>query len=308
MDDLLNIHLHSLPGLARLLGFAPDKLLVLRDDLLPLAGGGNKVRKGFISVARALDHGAAAIITSGAPQSNHVRAIAGLGARAGLDVHLVLAGAKPSSVNGNVLLDELFGATVTWAGTNDLEHATKERAAIMRAMGTKVEVIPFGGSSPETVAAYRHVGKTLLKRRRDLQHVVVAAGSGATMAGLVSGLGADRVLGIDCGAVPDIRSTIMELLTSLAPAVRASHLRVDTLQVGSGYSQLQPQVARAVQLLARTDGVILDPTYTGRAAAGLLAAVASKAIGPAETTVLLHTGGVPGLFGHPEAACLVDDA
>jgi D-cysteine desulfhydrase len=128
----------------------------------------------------------------------------------------------------------------------------------------------------------------------EFDRVVVAVGSGGTMAGLVAGLGPDRVLGVDTGAVPDVRATVAGLLDGVDPAA----LRIDTGQVGAGYGALTDKVREALKLAARTEGVFLDPTYTGRALAGMIAHAAAHGLDRKGRVVFLHSGGLPGLFGH----------
>lgn len=298
--------LSELSGVARALGVQEGALLVKRDDLLALAGGGNKVRKGLITIARARAAGADTLVTTGAPQSNHVRAMAGLGVRAGLAVHLVLEGSAPDRAVGNVLLDGLFGARVTWAGEQDLESAADAVVRERTAAGAVVHLVPFGGSDPATVEAYRTVGVALDTAVPGLRHVVTAVGSGATMAGLVVALGPERVLGVDCGAVADPVGVVAELVRgATGAAFDDGSLRIDRRQVGTGYEHLQPPVAAAIQLAARADAVLFDPVYSGRALAGLVAAVDEGVVRRDETTVLLHSGGLPGLFGHAEGDLLV---
>ncbi len=298
-SDLTPTPLQRLPVLAAELGMAADDLLVLREDLIGPAGGGNKARKADAAVRRAHADGIRTVVTTGAPQSNHARAVAAVGARLGLRVVLVLRGEDPGRRTGNVLLDHLLGADVRWAGDADLAESA---AAAARAADGPVRVIPFGGSDAAAVDVYAAVGEDLEARVPDLRHVVVAVGSGATAAGLVAALGAGRVLGVDTGAVPDPRFTVLGLLREARPEAHrdAAALRLDGGQVGTGYGRLQPAVLDAVRAVARGDGVLFDVTYAGRALAGLVAAVRSGAIVPGERVVLVHTGGVPGLFGHPE--------
>jgi len=162
-------------------------------------------------------------------------------------------------------------------------------------------VIPFGGSSSRAAQGYVDCGAELLAQLPDLDRVVVAFGSGATMAGLVAHLGAERVIGIDTGAVADPGTTVLELLDGVPGVrVRGADLHLDRGQIGAGYAALTPAAREAMRLAARTEGIFLDPTYTARALAGLIGCVADGRIQREHRTVFLHTGGLPGLFGHPE--------
>jgi D-cysteine desulfhydrase len=165
--------------------------------------------------------------------------------------------------------------------------------------GTPAAQIPFGGSSAAGALSYVDAGREILDRVPDAAHVVVAVGSGGTAAGLVTALGAERVLGVDTGATCDPYVRIASLVTELGGDPTALRLRTD--QVGAGYGTLTAAVGAAMVLAARTEGLVLDPVYTGRALAGLTAAVREGEIRPGRRTVLLHTGGLPGLFGSPEA-------
>jgi 1-aminocyclopropane-1-carboxylate deaminase/D-cysteine desulfhydrase-like pyridoxal-dependent ACC family enzyme len=288
------------PRLAVAIGLEPDDLRIKRDDLIGLGGGGNKARKLEVTVGEALRRNASSLITTGAAQSNHARLTAAAGARVGLPVVLVLDGSAPDTARGNVLLDHLFGADVVWSGDRAPEAVVDEYVAARA--GTGIHRIPLGGSSPASADAYADAGRELLQQVPDVSHVVVAVGSGGTMAGLVSALGPDRVLGVDCGAVDDARETVGGLLARMRPEdpFDPRRLRIDSDQVGEGYEHLSPRTRAALTLAARTEGILLDPTYTGRALAGLTEHVRSGRIRPGERIVFLHTGGLPGLFGHPQ--------
>ena len=290
--------LEAAPRLAAAVGLDPDDLWVKRDDLLGLGGGGNKVRKLERTVADAVRRGAAALVTTGAAQSNHARLTAAAGAKVGLEVHLVLGGVEPEVPVGNLLLDHLLGARLHWAGafdTEQLEQTAAELVASLTEQGTPAAQIPYGGSNALGASAYADAGRELLERAPDLAHVVVAVGSAGTVAGLVAALGTARVLGVDTGATtdPDVRTA--RLVEELGGDPTGLRLRRD--QVGEGYSTLTDPVREALLLAARTEGLVLDPVYTGRALAGLVAAVRDGDVRPGERTVLLHTGGLPGLFG-----------
>lgn len=266
--------------LAETLGL--DQLWIKRDDLSGLGGGGNKVRKLQYTCAEAVKAGASRIVTTGAPQSNHARLTAAAAARLGLECTLVLAGNAPETPRGNVLLDELAGARIVWAGDQPLDEVAAQQEGFR---------IPFGGTSALSAQGYVDCAQELLHQLPDLDAVVVAVGSGGTMAGLVAHLGPERVYGVDTGAVPDPVSTVSELLTQMGAPV--GNLQIDRTQVGAGYATLTDEVRAAMALTARTEGLFLDPTYTGRAMAGLCAKP------PRGNVVFLHTGGLPGLFGHP---------
>jgi L-cysteate sulfo-lyase len=295
--------LEPMPRLARALGLGEQDLWVKRDDLTGLGGGGNKIRKLEWMCAAALAEGATALVTTGAAQSNHARLTAAAGARLGLDVVLVLVGNPGSSASGNLTLDGLLGAKVVWAGEVDDEAlaATAQRTADqLRARGGVPALIPFGGSSVLGARGYVEGGRELLAQAPDLACVVAAVGSGGTMAGLVGALGVERVLGVHCGAVSDPAATVAALVSGLSAeecAPQKLRLRLD--QVGDDYGMLTPAVSAALALTARTEGIVLDPIYTGRAMAGLIASVQEGDIAPGQRTVFLHSGGLPGLFGHP---------
>ncbi|WP_446038923.1 D-cysteine desulfhydrase family protein [Streptomyces sp. SID1121] len=298
--------LEPAPRLARIVGLEPDDLWIKRDDLTGLAGGGNKVRKLEWTAGAALRQGARTLVTSGAPQSNHARLTAAAAARLGMDAVLVLKGSPPGAVGGNIALDGILGARIVWAGDVDqagLGAVLDEVAEELRAQGAGPAVIPFGGSSVLAARGYAEAGHELLAQAPDLATVVVAMGSGGTMAGLVHALGADRVLGVDVGAVTDPGQVVSDFVAGLAgPGASAAHaLRLRRDQVGAGYAELTDAVTDALTVTARAEGVVLDPVYTGRAMAGLIAAVAEGDVRPGQRTVFLHTGGLPGLFGHTAA-------
>ena len=304
--------LEAAPRMAQALGLGRNDLWIKRDDLTGLGGGGNKVRKLEWICGAAVARGADTLVTCGARQSNHARLTAAAGARLGLDVVLVLAGAKGGPRTGNIALDGLLGATVVWAG--DTAHEELESIALdvvdqLRARGARPEFVPYGGSSALGARGYVDCGHELLRQAEDLSQVVTAVGSGGTMAGLVHALGTRRVLGVDCGAIRDPAATVAELVAGLADAPLAPEtLRIRLDQVGAGYGELTDPVMVALTLAARTEGLVLDPIYTGRALAGLIGAVRDGEITPGERIVFLHSGGLPGFFGHPATLSRSSDA
>jgi L-cysteate sulfo-lyase len=301
--------LEAAPRLSSALGLAHDSLWVKRDDLSGLGGGGNKVRKLQYTCAQALAAGATTVITAGGPQSNHARLTAAAAARLGLQSVLVLQGEPPGTIQGNVVLDQLAGATLVWTGDAPPQVVRGEVERLAQQVhddGGVPHVIPFGGSNSYAARGYVDCGVELVTQLPELDYVVVAFGSGATMAGLVAYFGAERVIGVDTGAVADARVTLMELLGGMpGVTVRDEDLQLDSDQVGEGYGAVTPSAREAMKLAARTEGIFLDPTYTARALAGLIARIADGRITAAHRTVLLHSGGLPGLFGHSELARLV---
>ncbi|MEH1164087.1 pyridoxal-phosphate dependent enzyme [Micromonospora sp. CPCC 205539] len=279
--------LEAAPKLAARLGLA--ELWFKRDDLNGLGGGGNKIRKLQYTCAQAIAEGATTLITSGAPQSNHARLTAAAAARLGLACVLVLAGSPPPNRRGNLLLDGLAGAEIVWAGDSPLAEVVAGEAERRSAY-----VIPFGGTSSVSTQGYVDCGRELRAQVPDIgrTEVLVALGSGGTMAGLVRELGVERVVGVHTGAVSDPRATVAGLLVG---EVEPDALRIDGSQVGTGYQTLTDAVRAALETTAREEGVFLDPTYTGRAMAALLAG----SFPHGDKVVFLHSGGLPGLFGHP---------
>lgn len=286
------------PRLATAIGLAPDSLWIKRDDLVGLGGGGNKVRKLERLCSAALEAGATTLVTTGAAQSNHARLTAAAGARLGLAVELVLAGAGDAPPAGNLLLDHLFGARLHWAGEvshEQLETIAQDRVAAL----PHAYRVPYGGTDALAAGAYADAGREAELQLPGADHHVVAVGSGGTMAGLVAGLGADRVLGVDTGATRDPRGRVEALVRELDADPAGLRLRTD--QVGDGYSVVTGAVQSALLTAARADGLVLDPIYTGRAMAGLVAAVSDGDVEPEDRVLFWHTGGLPGLFGSQPA-------
>jgi 1-aminocyclopropane-1-carboxylate deaminase/D-cysteine desulfhydrase-like pyridoxal-dependent ACC family enzyme len=290
---------HPVPRLAEALGLHPERLLMKRDDLIGWGGGGNKARKLERSLGLAVARGASTVLTTGAAQSNHARMTAAAGAALGLDVVLVLEGQEVAA-RGNVLLDGLYGARIVWSGDEPAESRAASVVAELETAGTRVHRVAFGGSDAHSVQGFVDAGHELTGQVGEVDHVVVALGSGGTMAGLVEALGPERVLGVHCGAVAEPRAVVAGFLAERGTGIRADALRIDDGRVGSGYAHLTDEAREALVLVARTTGILLDPTYTARAAAGLAAAVREGSIGPGDRVVLWHSGGVPGLFGHAD--------
>lgn len=289
--------------MAKAIGLGAEDLWLKRDDLTGLGGGGNKLRKLEYFAAAAKREGADVLVTTGGPQSNHARLTAAVAVRLGMRAVLVLGGDPPTTTQGNLLLDTLVGAEVQWAGERSPAELAEYAGVVveqLRDEGARPFLVPFGGSSSLGARGYLACAQEILQQVPDAAHVVTALGSGGTMAGLLAVLGEERVLGVNVGARPDAAEAAASYASPLAGrTVDPASLRVRD-QAGEGYKHFTPGARAAVQLAARTEAVFLDPTYTGRAMAGLLAAVKDGEISPGQPVVFLHTGGLPGLFGHPE--------
>jgi L-cysteate sulfo-lyase len=296
------------PRLAERLGLAAGSLWIKRDDLTGLGAGGNKVRKLEYLCGAALEDGATALVTSGRAQSNHARLTAAAARRLGLRCLLVLGGDEPRHATGNLALEALLDTPVRWVGNLDdagLDAAVDEAAGELAAAGERVAVIPLGGSNAIGARGYVTCGRELEGQVPGLRHIVVAVGTGGTMAGLVAAVGPERVLGVDVGATADPEDRVRRMLGHLAadgitpPIGEGSSLRMRHDQVGPGYGILTAAARHALVDAARCEGIILDPVYTAKALSGLGAEVSEGLIAPEEQTVFVHTGGLPGLFGHP---------
>lgn len=291
------------------------RLLVKRDDETGLATGGNKTRKLELLVAEALQQGADTLVTTGAPQSNHCRQTAAAAARAGLTCTLVLGGNAPMLAGGNLLLDRLFGAEIVFAGQEDRLLVMQRVAGDLAASGRRPYTITYGGSSPLGAAAYAQAMAELLEqcatRAIAADHVVVASSSGGTQAGMVVGVRAlaspVQVHGI---SIDLAETTLVDNLVDLGQRT-ADLLRLDLAlarqdfivhdgYLGGGYGVLGAPEREAIALLARSEGLLADPVYTGRALAGLLDLVRRGRFAADETVVFWHTGGLPAIFAYED--------
>lgn len=317
---LLPTPFEQLPRLSQALGQngKGPSIWMKRDDCTGFAGGGNKVRKLEYLVAEALKQGADTLVTMGAIQSNHARQTAAAAARNGLACVLLLTDSVANRsesyrTNGNWLLDRIFGAEIRLFPAGG-DAIADEAVAGLKAQGKRPYFIPVGGSNALGSLAYRDALLELAGQAKaegvGIDHIVVPTGSGGTHAGILAGvedavLGC-RVRGVSVSRAADQAGAIVSGLVNDIYALEGRQrgqqvaLEIDDSQVGPGYGQPTPAMIEAVELVARTEGILLDPVYTGKAMAGLIALVRSGAIGPDETVVFWHTGGAPGLYAYPE--------
>lgn len=309
--------LEYLPRLSEML--AGPEIYVKRDDATGLATGGNKTRKLEFLIADALLGSADTILTVGAMQSNHARQTAAAAARAGLRCELFLENRHAIAdsayeTGGNVLLDRLLGADVIElpAGT-DLEAAIEQRGSQLRDEGSIPYLIPIGGSNPVGALGYVSCAMELLAQAGALglhiDRVVHASASAGTQAGLVAGFAGAAsgilVTGISAGMPAErLTEAVFAIATDVAVLIEApasvtpDMVVVDDNHVGPGYGLPTSEMREALEMTARTEGLILDPVYTGKAMAGLIDMIRLGRLTKGQNVVFVHTGGVAGLFAY----------
>ncbi len=315
--------LHPAPRLSDRLtqeaGRVPIRLWLKRDDQTGLATGGNKTRKLEFLVADALAQGCDTLITTGAVQSNHCRQTAAAAAAAGLACELVLAGQAADPPTGNHLLDLLFGAKCRWTTRANRLNRLHELAAELRAAGRRPYLITYGGSDAVGACGYALALEELHEQARGLgitpDLIVVPSSSGGTQAGLVAGAWAlgwnVPILGISIDeTAAELQALVADLATRTAERLgkpqtfAAADILVSDAFLGGGYGVMGDLERAAIRLMARTEGILLDPVYTGRAFGGLCEllrqpdALTRYGLAGARTIVFWHTGGSPALFAY----------
>jgi D-cysteine desulfhydrase family pyridoxal phosphate-dependent enzyme len=296
----------TLPRLSDALG--GPQLLIKRDDQTGLAFGGNKTRKLEFLVAEARDQGAKTLISGGALQSNHCRQTAAAAARFGFKCILVLSGDEPEHPSANLFLDELFGAEIMHvAERKDRDRILQETFDRASKEGMKPYLVPYGGSSPTGALGYAFAMKELMEQNSRVDWIVFATSSGGTHAGLVLGQRIfgykGRVLGISVDESEKWLKDHVSELASLASdklGERTEFIPEEVLAnanyCSAGYGVLTEREREAIRLFATYEGLLLDPVYTGRAAAGMIDLIRKGFFKKDETLLFLHTGGQPALF------------
>lgn len=305
--------LHPLPRLRALLGGETNvpQLLIKRDDLNGTALGGNKLRKLEWLAGEAEARGCDTLITAGAAQSNHCRQTAAVAAMRGLECHLCLRGPEPERHTGNLILDDWLGAHLHFAPPDaNVSSAMLLLAEELRAGGRRPYMIPIGGSNAVGATGYAWAAIELAKQCPEATHVIVATGSGGTQAGLEVGV---RLAGLTANVVgigvaePDTTSwnvDVANLANAVAQRLNAA-IRLSPADIecpmdwmGPRYGEPTPAGDAAIRTLAQTEGIFLDPVYSGKAFAALLDLVRAERFASGDTLVFWHTGGTPALFAH----------
>ena len=329
MQDILSnfkrVHLchqptpvEDMPRLSATLG--GPRLWIKRDDCTGLATGGNKTRKLEFLIAAALDEGADMVVTQGAVQSNHVRQTAAAACKFGLDCHALLERRVPDKGSdyeqtGNVLFDQIFNTSIEFRPAGlDMNAEAMAVTERLRAEGRKPYFIPGGGSNEIGALGYVSTAQELLRQIEakglDVKWVVLATGSAGTHAGLVAGfhaLGCDiPIMGISVRQPHDVQvENVYKLAVKTAAlltdkSLDRSKVLVDDGYVGPGYGIPTEGTIAAISTLARHEGILLDPVYSGKGMAGLIGQVESGQITAEGDVVFLHTGGAVSLFAYED--------
>ncbi|MBW2623146.1 MAG: D-cysteine desulfhydrase [Deltaproteobacteria bacterium] len=307
--------IEALPRFSEALG-GPN-IFAKRDDLLGLAAGGNKTRKLEFLVADALAEGADTLVTCGAIQSNHCRLTLGAAVKEGLNCRLILEERVPGTYNpeasGNNFLYRLLGVeeiTVIPAGS-DMTEAVRTVVEAVNAQGRKAYFIPVGGSNSIGATGYVACAQEILEQTfdqgLDIDYIVCASGSAGTQAGLVTGFfGCNAnipVIGINVSRKKEEQEEIVYHLVKetarrvgIAAEIPREAVTCFGDYVGPGYSLPTPEMSHAVRLLARTEGIMLDPVYTGKTMAGLIDLVNKEYFKQDANVLFVHTGGSPALY------------
>jgi 1-aminocyclopropane-1-carboxylate deaminase/D-cysteine desulfhydrase-like pyridoxal-dependent ACC family enzyme len=292
--DRLAAHLHLPAG----------TLWVKRDDLTGLAMGGNKVRKLELVVADALAQGADWLVTGAGVQSNAARATAAAAARWGLGCTLVLDGDEPEEHSGNLVLDEVLGAELVFEPCDShdaLDAAIERQVDVVRARGQHPYLVAVGASTPLGALGYSSCATEIIAELPDVDWVVVGTGSAGTQAGLVAGFGDHtKVCGVRVGTRHDLADRVASIARDAAAlgglAEPTGRTWLDDDHLGEGYGAHTEGALEAIVLAARTEGLVLDPVYTGKSMAALIAACRRGDVQAGMRVVWVHTGGSPGLL------------
>ena len=291
-------------------------LLMKRDDLTGLALGGNKTRKLEYILQAALASECDTVITAGAAQSNHCRQTAAAASLLQLECHLILGGEAPKHVNGNLLLDQLFGAHIHWAGENRKGETIPAMVGILIAEGKKPFVVPYGGSNELGACGFVNAFDELENQLSDQKptHIVFASSSGGTQAGLMVGNAIHRKpydligINIDKAGLDSNEFThhILNLANSTSELLSANvtlttqDVILNNDYVGEGYGVVGDLEKEAIALTAQHEGILLDPVYTGRAMGGLIDMIRTGQLTQQDRVLFWHTGGAPALFSYAD--------
>jgi L-cysteate sulfo-lyase len=308
--------IQELPRLTHLL--KGPRILMKRDDQTGLAFGGSKTRKLEFLLADALKHNSDTIITAGAIQSNHCRQTAAAAAQLGLRCEILLNAKTPESFEGNVLLDHLLGAHIHWKKEEGAPHSLEELADRIRAAGRKPYLIPYGGSNAIGALGYVRAMEECMEQQKEyphpITHIVFASCSGGTHVGLTIGAKvvkfSGEILGIsvayDTSQQAQFQQELVDLANTTAEKLELNQVYTTedfkvNYDYATGYGKISPPEREGIYMLAREEGILLDPVYSGRAFAALVDLIHKGHFSEKDTVLFWHTGGSPVLFPYASA-------
>jgi D-cysteine desulfhydrase family pyridoxal phosphate-dependent enzyme len=293
------------------------QIYIKRDDQTGLAFGGNKTRKLEYLLADAQAQGADTLITGGAVQSNHCRQTAAAAARNGFNCILVLTGDVPPKPSGNNFLDLLLGAEIVWAEGTDRDIVLQQTYDQTLSEGRKPYLIPYGGSNPIGALGYVYAVQEMIEQVEDLDWIIFPSSSGGTQAGLALGGRMfnfkGRILGISIdNPATELSENVARLADETAKGLgieqtfSADDILVNDDYLGGGYGVMGEPEVEALTMFARSEGILLDPVYTGRAAAGLIDLIRKGKLIADQNVLFWHTGGTPAIFADRYMGNLLD--
>lgn len=308
--------LHELKNLSKM--FEGFRIFIKRDDHNGLATGGNKIRKLEYLLQDALDKGCDTIITAGAQQSNHCRLTAAACAQTGLKCHLLLGGERPEHYNGNLLLSELIGAHIHFAGDKRKGEDLLTIADELKKDGSNPYIVPYGGSNEIGALGYANavleIKNQLYESNISMDYIVFASSSGGTHAGLLAGSELYQLSGEIIGINIDKNETngrvleeiIYDLVHSIMDLLQERSVK-KTMKINlvrdydrAGYGVVTENERKAIKLLAETEGILLDPVYTARAFYGMIDLMKKNVLTTGSNILFLHTGGIPANFHYAD--------
>ena len=309
--------LHAADRLGAAIGLNAGVLWIKRDDLTGLAAGGNKARKLEYVCGEAVARGANVLVTGGSmPQSNQIGPVAAAANRIRMRTRVVLPGPPPDQLDGNLAINDLMGVEYTWLDGvpgEGMEWAIETEAERLRTRGDRPYVIPLGVSSALGALGYVDAATEIENQAPPDSVVYLASGTGGTQAGLAVGLRShDRVRGVNTGTPWNLQATVDRLADATADLAGLPHLlghaQVIDAFSGEGYGFPTEAGREAIHLLARTEGILSEPIYTGKALAALISDCQTGRVASDQPTVFLHTGGLPLLYTEQNANWLAESS
>ncbi|MEN8123606.1 MAG: D-cysteine desulfhydrase family protein [Bacteroidota bacterium] len=304
--------IHSLSNLS--LKYPKYNLFIKRDDLTGLASGGNKTRKLEYLIQDAINNNCEIILTAGAQQSNHCRQTAAACSIAGLECHLLLGGTKPDKFDGNLLLSYLLGANIHFTGENRKGEDIESLKTALEKKGKKSYTIPYGGSNIKGalgfVNAIKELKDQLIEQKLDIDYIFFASSSGGTQAGMILGsdlfdldiefcpINIDKENNSEISLEENILNIINDgkIILNIKKDFQLEDITLIRDYDKDGYGVVTDKEIKAIKELATTEGVFLDPVYTGRAFYGMLDYLKKKKLKPNSNILFWHTGGLPSIF------------